>query len=53
MQGNQEMKSAKIGALVSLGQAAMSGGKLIPGAPTDPNVFQSGFTKQGQMVDIH
>jgi len=52
MRGNQAMKSAKFDALVSLGQAAMSGAKLLPGAPTDPNAFQSGFTKQGQMVDF-
>lgn len=52
MRGNQAMKSAKIGALVSLGQAAISGAKLFPGAPADPNAFQSGFNTQGQMVDF-
>jgi hypothetical protein len=31
MQGNQAMKSAKIGALVSLGKAAMAGAELFPG----------------------
>lgn len=34
MRGNQAMKAARVGALVSLGQAAMSGAQLFPGAPS-------------------
>jgi len=54
-QGNQAMKSAKIGALVSLGQAAMSAASFGAGggAGGDPNAFKSGFNTQWQMVDFH